>query len=270
MSIAESVTDTKDSEGEFANHHPVDNAKPLTDRNWTIVKPILLAFLEECKAHRLKLERRTIYTNRYLLVQHVFDMHHQKNRGTVLPPIGDFILASDGINRLIWNDPDCEVLGSEFSKTPCVKMPRIAKDWIQKNVKELLRRVPKNGLPVFKCTECAEVLWIPRAFVHSCCTELWSSESLGYDPRAAEYVKAMFKLSGARGLDELELLDPLLECLDCGCGAKGRLFTMWARVTILGRQSGIHSMQDLQSYARILDRSHEEVLQARSRVLPSS
>uniref|UniRef100_A0A0W0F6C9 F-box domain-containing protein n=1 Tax=Moniliophthora roreri TaxID=221103 RepID=A0A0W0F6C9_MONRR len=267
----------KDLGREFADHHLVDQPKPLTDRSWNIIKPILLEFLEEHKLRRIKLEREMLYANRHRLVQRILEIHCQKNPRKLFPPIGDFVLASDGINKLLWSDPDQEVPESEFIKVLCTEMPHIAEAWIQKKEKELLKRVPEDGFPAFTCTKCREVLWIPRVFVHNCCTyysaspvsasrdigkkrevefnpfvslswRLWSSKCIEYDPRVAGYVKTMLELSGARDLEGLDTLDPLFECLDCGLGTVGRLFLRWSTVItahpISGHRLSVTSFDD--------------------------
>ncbi|KAK7030882.1 hypothetical protein VNI00_013992 [Paramarasmius palmivorus] len=246
----------KDLGRDFADHHLVDQPKPLTERSWNIIKPTLIEFLEEQKARRLAAERQRICIERYQLVQRIHTIHCQRSPRTVFPPIGDFILAADHTERLIRAPYEDGPSESDFIKVFCAEMPKIADEWLVKKEKEVRKRVPENEVPIFRCTECSEILWAPRLFVHSCCTDSdvnptvpasvekrrerelnpfntfswrpWSSRCIVHDPQAAECVKMMFELSGAHDLDELDRLDPLFECLDCGFEA--RQFLRWTKV----------------------------------------
>ncbi|KAL0575694.1 hypothetical protein V5O48_006282 [Marasmius crinis-equi] len=120
---------------------------------------------------------------------------------------------------------------------------------------------------VFKCNLCSESLWIPRVYGHRCLFESplnpfqlpahkptgkscfdpfedsvlhwrqWSTKLLVYSLCETWYAKTVLDLCGMNmtscSLEDLEEVDPLLECLDCGNSvgdnteSGGRLFMRW-------------------------------------------
>ncbi|KAK7047816.1 hypothetical protein VNI00_006144 [Paramarasmius palmivorus] len=266
--LAELGWDEKDLERrpQIIHHSLVNQPKELTDEEWGKIKSRIIEVVERDQVQTQGQRLQALeYANRYQKLAEAYNTYWENHPKAIIPPIGDVVMASPNVESLIWDTPCDEMLSTtSLSQALETDLPNMRSTWIANTNQQLrtvlVRRRVQGWFTAetaaFQCRQCAEVLWIPRVYSHSCCFaprnrpstprtwkksfnpfkmlswRSWSAESLRM-PFNYEYARDMMQICSldlkTTSLATLDEVDPLFECLDCRHGPR-RLFLMWTSV----------------------------------------
>ncbi|KAL0066954.1 hypothetical protein AAF712_005943 [Marasmius tenuissimus] len=263
--LAEDGWDELDLE-EFRNTHHCDLYRPerINEYNWESQKARFTDDLRTIQDKRLRKKR-----HRLLLA--TFSSYCEQQTYTVYLPIGDLLLSSAKITKLLGEGTPEKAVETVYSEMVKAEVPRANRKWIRRVEKQLLRVLrmvlPNTGieavrslLTVFRCLVCRSLLWYPKVLVHGCFSKGWADwkehrkqqdeegllnldswsksfdliwryrlglwlldpAKIVYEPDASNHMDNILSLCGINpesvSVEELEVEDPFLECLECGKG----------------------------------------------------
>ncbi|THU77556.1 hypothetical protein K435DRAFT_973913 [Dendrothele bispora CBS 962.96] len=161
----------------FWNDELIKQSKPLTDRGWNHMAPILIAQLRPVRDRRLQINA---LKPRYEALKKFYDTYiFQHNLKTSVHPLfGDVIESHIGYD-IIFNTPYDQTLSEDAFDEELKKLPEFIDDWKRRKMRELLEMVQKNipeatmdtlGLArtTFWCLTCDDLFWYPEVFQHCC------------------------------------------------------------------------------------------------------
>ncbi|KAK7030878.1 hypothetical protein VNI00_013988 [Paramarasmius palmivorus] len=171
---------------------------------------------------------------------------------------------------------DKELTETEGSEVLGAVLPQIASSWLQEKERALLALMPlgstiaqlRSITTIFKCRACSEPLWVPRVYAHRCLTEAdylyplpqppfryeenwdtldfnpfkmlgwrpWSVQHISFCETGSKYAESIREITGLDKPEDLDRLDPLIECLDCAHGER-RLFMRWTNAIAHGSEN---------------------------------
>ncbi|KDQ62605.1 hypothetical protein JAAARDRAFT_465990 [Jaapia argillacea MUCL 33604] len=173
---------------QFQNVPGVSTAEDLTEEDWELISPAIVAFMQSIKEIRLAAELRAATTERLRLLDQLLESHHSKQQlkkpfpQTIdfcsLPMFRDVIDVPTAVELA-----DVELGLLDLEPT----LPALIDSWETTRAGELLKLIPSDFLPkrtkkstrnvvnmldlavaIFQCQKCAEIRAYPSVMVHRC------------------------------------------------------------------------------------------------------
>ncbi|TFK25800.1 hypothetical protein FA15DRAFT_668129 [Coprinopsis marcescibilis] len=264
--------------------------KDVTDRVWVAAEPVVIQALDRRKRERIEIENMATMKARHQLIGPVHQKYRlTRPIGEAIIPVPNLFLTSE-VQDLLNNTPmDQEMTLSDFDGI-LEEMPGIAARWEEEGKGKLLESMITLSDPVvagpvptmetlnlatsvFKCEHCSKAMHARQAIGHACRrynypnsplvskfysnTSLhpWSTFQFAKDcsARIARFLVLFGHDPKTMAPEELDKLDPIVECVKCKSYSCGRLIMDWRSVMS-------HSCQE---YYRTLDPETEVYVRRR-------
>ncbi|KAJ7577440.1 hypothetical protein C8J56DRAFT_899073 [Mycena floridula] len=245
---------------QFRRHKMVNQAKDLTERIWTNIKPTFVEWMQDAKVNRLRLEAENSKASRYSLLRTLCTTY-QSNQpiDNIMPPVPDIALSED-FRAIIEDTPLTTILTIDDFAPAIAELPRIIQEWRSQKDLELLAILQQHdsnstlsdlnlATTIFKvshetCIRYPDILarrstfsilydpFRPMGFRGE---GTWNERNvIAYDEDASRNVSAVLKACGLDPVvatrDDLETLNPLIECLTCENSVSGCFFARWIMI----------------------------------------
>ncbi|KAL0057342.1 hypothetical protein AAF712_016022 [Marasmius tenuissimus] len=249
----------------FSKHPSVrslEDAPYIVDeRNWPATRLVLLDILRDLKTLRQRDELALTVKQRRDMLRTVYEPHRRQMsrlpeyKDVMIPPFGDCIMSphAECLRNLIEDSSHYRTIPAENFRAALAQIDLVSIATEYTRTKEDLLRTEADvtelehpGSVIFRLPsstrpETDTILFSPRIladpfFITNDANssipgiKLWAlppAGTLEYDPRASWYAGEMLRLCGATSMKEVEMMDPLFECLDCRRVGKWRSFLRW-------------------------------------------
>ncbi|KAJ6597218.1 hypothetical protein DFH09DRAFT_114194 [Mycena vulgaris] len=270
LGYAEEVQYINDNRPERLSEHPlIKSNSELTDRVWDNMKPQLIELMQGVRENMKRKQRKSLLkTRQRLLLSILKEYIHEQPIDEINPRAVDFCVMSH-IKAMV-EDPSMDAYTTEESFQEVLDdLPRFFKEWRESKTRDLLALLPAGrnsrdcllrATTYFRCSECSEPIAYPRVLAHACLSQLrhghrnrdddiallcvnLDSEPWNYDGKRVSYYPAAE--ASARsvvrgcGLDtdmttaqDMDDVNPWLECLRCTHKVKGRAIFRWRKAIL--------------------------------------
>ncbi|KAJ7444812.1 hypothetical protein FB451DRAFT_1007715, partial [Mycena latifolia] len=252
----------------LSEHALVKSDNELTDRIWDNAKPQLVKLMQDVREKLERKKRKSLLKQRQrLLLSILKEYNHGRPIGEVNPRAVE-VCVMPHIKAMI-EDPSLDAYTTEDSFQEVLDgLPQFFDEWRESKTRNLLALLPGQNdrdflfraTTFFRCAECNEPIAYPRILAHAClyalrhghrnrnddlallCMSL-DSEPWNCDGKRVSYYPAVE--ASARsvvrgcGLDtdmttaqDMDDVNPWLECLRCSHKVKGRAIFRWRKAIL--------------------------------------
>ncbi|KAL0569901.1 hypothetical protein V5O48_012058 [Marasmius crinis-equi] len=222
-----------------------DAPEVLNESNWQNLRETLVVILQEL----LDEEHRSTVKFRTDMLRTVYEPYRRRvSRGEAfiripIPPLGDFMASTmvQGVCNLIDDAAHARMVPRDdlIAALDGVDFLALAKEWTAAKEAELKAFLGDRSTEytvnsaIFRRNGCTEPIVFPRIlldpfFINT--SQIWdlpSDVSLVLDEKASFYARQMLGLCNLKTLKDVERINPIFECLDCGNAQERRLFIRW-------------------------------------------
>ncbi|KAL0571922.1 hypothetical protein V5O48_010042 [Marasmius crinis-equi] len=222
-----------------------DAPEALNESKWTNLRETLVVILQELadEEHRSTVKFRTD------MLRTIYEPYCRKvSRGEAfasipIPPFGDFMASNtaQGVRDLINDATHVRMVPRDelIAALDGISFLTLAKEWTAAKKAELEAFLGDRSTEytvnyaIFRRNGSAEPIIFPRILLDPFLintSQIWAlplDTTLALDKKASFYAQQMLGLCNAQTLKDVEKIDPIFECLDCGNTREHRLFMRW-------------------------------------------
>ncbi|TFK41664.1 hypothetical protein BDQ12DRAFT_710696 [Crucibulum laeve] len=197
--------------GEFRSHPNIEIKKGLTDRIWENIKPKVVQFMEDVKARRLMLEKKTTMKRRHPLMEEVREAYALTcPPNTIIPPATD-IYCFNPFRSIVEDTPFNEDVTIESFRDVMDLLPTLIEDWRKRKDRQLLNMIAT-------ATTLSDTTWN-------------YAEQINFDIAMYQETRKVVELCGldpdTTTAEEMDKLNPVFECVPCYRTSEGRCCLTW-------------------------------------------
>ncbi|KAJ6525744.1 hypothetical protein B0H19DRAFT_1276093 [Mycena capillaripes] len=270
LGYADEVQFINDTRPEMlSDHNSMKSDDLLTDRAWDNMRPQLVKLMQSVTEKMERRKRKLLLRKRQRLLLSILKEYiHERPIDEVNPRAVD-VCVMPHIKAML-EDPSMDAYTTEKSFQEVVDdLPRLFEEWRESKTLSLLALLPggnadrdslRKATTYFRCAQCREPIAYPRILAHACLSELQhghrnrdddvallcvnlDSEPWNYDGKRVTYypdaevsAKSVVRSCGLDvGLttaQEMDDVNPWLECRRCTHKVKGRAVFRWRKAIL--------------------------------------